>query len=81
MVEERRGWTQALRREEGCDGGWRTYGWQWLSWTILKSFLVCFLGVYCPTREFFTHIETLPLPAKARTANFDLTSALMAIEE
>ena len=80
VVEERRGVDQALRREEGCGGGLRTYGCQWLSWTILKSFRVCLFGVYYPTREFFTHIETLPLPVNARAANFDLTSAPMAIE-
>ena len=34
------GWNPALRRERGCGGGSRTYGWQWLSWTILNSFLV-----------------------------------------
>ena len=25
---------------------------------------VCLFGVYSPTREFFTHIETSPLPVK-----------------
>ena len=25
---------------------------------------VCLLGVYLPTREFFTHMETSPLPVK-----------------
>ena len=25
-----------------------------------------FVWVYCPTREFFTHMETLPLPVKGR---------------
>ena len=36
-------------------------------------------GVFCPTREFFTHMETSPLPGRA--AKFDLCSALMAIEQ
>ena len=42
---------------------------------------VCLGGVYRPTREFFTHMETSPLPVKA--ANFDLCSwpSLMAIEQ
>ena len=26
--------------------------------------LVCLFGVYRPTQEFFTHMETSPLPAK-----------------
>ena len=25
---------------------------------------ICLYGVYRPTREFFTHIETSPLPVK-----------------
>ena len=33
--------------------------------------------VFRPTREFFTDMETSPFPA----ANFDLCSALVAIEE
>ena len=37
--------------------------------------LICGLfGLYCPTREFFTHMET-------STANFDLCSAFMAFEQ
>ena len=40
---------------------------------------VCLFGVLRPTREFFTHMETSPLPVKA--ADFDLCSALMAIEQ
>ena len=39
---------------------------------------VCF-GVYRPTREFFTQMETSPIPVKG--ANFDLCSALLAIEQ
>ena len=35
--------------------------------------------VYRPTREFLTHMETSPL--RWRAANFDLCSALMAIEQ
>ena len=27
--------------------------------------LICLFGVYRPTREFFTHMETSPLPVKA----------------
>ena len=40
---------------------------------------VCLFGVYCPTWEFFPHMETSPL--LVRTANFDICSALMAIEQ
>ena len=29
-----------------------------------KHIVVCFFGVYRPTREFFTHMETSPLPVK-----------------
>ena len=32
----------------------------------------CLFGIYRPTRELFTHLET---------SNFDLCSALMAIEQ
>ena len=38
--------------------------------------LVCLFVVLHPTREFFTHNETSPLPVKALL--FDLWSALMA---
>ena len=40
---------------------------------------VCLFGVYCPSREFFTHMETSSLPVKG--CKFDLCSALMAIEQ
>ena len=40
---------------------------------------VCFHGIYRPTRECFTHMETSPLRVKG--CNFDLCSALMAIEQ
>ena len=41
--------------------------------------LICLCGVYRPTREFFTHMETSPLPVKG--CKFDLYSALMAFEQ
>ena len=40
---------------------------------------VCFFGVYRSTWEFITHMKTSPL--RWRAANFDLCSALMAIEQ
>ena len=40
------------------------------------TFFVLLSGVFRPTREFFTHLETSTLPV----ANFDLCSALTAIE-
>ena len=45
----------------------------------LHYMVLCLYGVYRPTREFFTHLETSPLPMRA--ANFDLCSALMAIAQ
>ena len=30
----------------------------------LANLFVCFFGVYRPTREFFTHMETSKLPVK-----------------
>ena len=39
----------------------------------------CLFRVYDPTREFLNYMETLPLLMKA--ANYDLCSALMAIEQ
>ena len=41
--------------------------------------LVCLFMVLRPTREFFTHSETSPLPVKG--SSFELCSALMAIEQ
>ena len=35
--------------------------------------------VFRPTREFFTHLETSPLLVQG--CNFDICSALMAIEQ
>ena len=40
---------------------------------------VCVFGVFQPTREFFTQLETSPLPVKGY--KFDLHSELMAIEQ
>ena len=39
------------------------------------TLFVCLFVVFRPTREFFTHIETSPLPVNA--ADYDLCSALM----
>ena len=46
--------------------------------TCMVFFLV-YLEVYRPTQEFFTHMETSPLLVKG--CNFDLCSALTAIEQ
>ena len=47
------------------------------------SFLSCFVflvfSAFRPTVEFFTHMETSPLPVKG--CKFDLYSALVAIEQ
>ena len=45
------------------------------SWPLF----VCLSGIFRPTREFFTHSETSPMPVKG--CNFDFCSALMAIEQ
>ena len=45
---------------------------------FLLCLFVCLFGVYCPTWEFFTHMEH---HCRWRAANFDLCSALMAIEQ
>ena len=42
---------------------------------LFVCLFVCLFVVYRPTRKFFTYMETSPLP------NFDLCSALMAIEQ
>ena len=44
---------------------------------VFDTFFLCLFGVFRPTREFFTHFETSPW----RAANFDLCSALIAIEQ
>ena len=36
-------------------------------------------GGFCPPPEFFTHLETSPVPVKG--FNYNLCSALMAIEQ
>ena len=41
---------------------------------VSVGLFVCLFGVFHPTRGFFTHMETSPLPLKA--ANFDLCSAI-----
>ena len=46
---------------------------------LFVCFFVCLFRGFSPTRGFFTHMETSPLPVKA--ANFDICSALMAIEQ
>ena len=49
---------------------------------LLEIFLrlfVCLFWGFCPIREFFTHIETSPLPMKG--CEFDLCLAFMAIEQ
>ena len=59
---------------------------QWMYWCFssttklsMKSGKKCLFGFFfCPTREFFSHLEMSPLPLKACT--FYLCSALMAIE-
>ena len=41
-----------------------------LQWYFILSLFVCLFSlswVYCPTREFFTHMETSPLPLKGCT--------------
>ena len=39
--------------------------WEYLHWTLGVMFLfVCLFGVYRPIPEFFTHMETSPLPVK-----------------
>ena len=48
------------------------YPWQYICF-------VCLFGVFRPTWESFTHIKTSTL--QRRAANFDLDSALMAIEQ
>ena len=48
-----------------------------ISCTNFLILFVCLFMVFRPTREFFTDMETSPFPA----ANFDLCSALVAIEE
>ena len=40
---------------------------------LFVCLFVCLFGVFSPNREFITHMETSP--------NFDLCSALMAIEQ
>ena len=47
--------------------------------TQLLAKVVCLFGVYRPTRQFFTYMETSPL--RGRAANYDLCSALMAIDQ
>ena len=42
-----------------------------LSYREQLLLLVCLFGVYRPTRDYFTHIKTSPLP---RAADFDLWS-------
>ena len=42
-------------------------------------FVCLFVWVFRPTREFFTHMETSPLPMKG--CKFDLCSELMIIEQ
>ena len=32
--------------------------------TLVIFWFICLFGVYRPTREFFTHVETSPLPVK-----------------
>ena len=49
-----------------------------LNSSCLKWF-VCLFGVFRPTREFFTNLETQPLPMKG--CKFDLSSALMAVKQ
>ena len=47
----------------------------------LRDF-VCLFGVFRPTREFFTYMETSPLPMNGyKFLHFDPYSALMAIEQ
>ena len=41
---------------------------------------VCLFGVYRPTREFFTHMETLPLPVKG-CKFWPICSSFMATEQ
>ena len=54
-----------------------------LNWKLNKYcivlFVLCLFGVYRPTQEFFTHLETSPLPVKGWI--FYLCSALKAIEQ
>ena len=47
-----------------------------LCWDLHISWFVCLFGVFRPTRESFTHMETSPLPVKV----IDLCSALVAID-
>ena len=46
---------------------------------LSRRLFVCLFGVFRATRNFYTHLETSPLPVK--DANCDLCSALMAIEQ
>ena len=45
----------------------------------LYMYMICFFGVFRPTREFFTRMETSPLPVKG--CKFDRCSARTAIEQ
>ena len=47
--------------------------------SLVDVFFVCLFGVFRPTRELFTHLDTSPLPVTI--VNFDLCPALMAIEQ
>ena len=48
--------------------------------TFCSNVFVCLFGVFCPTWEFFTHIWRRH-HYQWRTVNFNLCSALMAIEQ
>ena len=50
---------------------------EWKDKGKTDGLIVCF---FCPTREFFTQRKKSPLP-RWNAANFDLWSALMAIEQ
>ena len=58
----------------------RTISLRWRYWRwIYHRYIFCLFGVYHLTREFFTNMETTPLPVKA--VNFDLCSTLISIEQ
>ena len=48
-------------------------------WKFSSDMFFVLFGVYRPTREFCTHLETSPLQIKG--CNFDLCSTLTAIEQ
>ena len=55
---------------------WSTEIWVF---NFVRNTFVCVCGVYRPTREFFTHMETSQLPVKG--CKFWPSLALMAIEQ